>query len=95
MRATQHPSNNAVLESPPGTSHDVCVNIPVTRITYKANEQAQPLKAVRSYWEPTDAERNAIQDGALIVFECWGVTHPPVVLGVEAGDDLSLVDDPR
>jgi hypothetical protein len=78
MRPTQHPSNNTVLRPPPGATIEECTPLPITRRQY-ANGQ----DVVLSYWRPSDAERKAIAEGALIEFHAWGRTHPPVFIGVE------------
>lgn len=53
MNIHQHPTNNSVLAAPPGASIDQCRALPVTRLQYPDGQ------AVRSYWHPTDAERQA------------------------------------
>jgi hypothetical protein len=78
MRPTQHPSNTSVLLPPKGATHDECVPLPITRIRY-ANGQ----DCVESYWRPSEAERKAIAEGALVRFNAWGTTHPPVWIGVD------------
>ena len=78
MRATQHPSNNFVLGAPPGVGIEACHALAVTRVRYSDGSPA-----VRSYWRPTAEEAAAIAAGALVCFECWGDTHPPVSLTVE------------
>jgi hypothetical protein len=79
MRPTQHASNNDVLRSPPGVSMDDCVPLAITRVVY----QPTSMEGVRSYWQPNEAERKAIAEGALVMFQCWGRTHPPVYIGVD------------
>jgi hypothetical protein len=37
---------------------------------------------VRSCWEPTDEERQAIADGANVELIVWGTGHPPVAMDV-------------
>lgn len=91
MRPTQHPSNTSVLRPPPGATHDECVSLPITRAAY-SNGQA----VVLSFWRPSEAERKAIADGALILFTCWGTTHPPVYIGVDGvGPGPDGEDGPR
>jgi hypothetical protein len=78
MRFTQHPTNNAVLGAPPGVGIDDCRALPITRVEFPDG-----APGVQSFWRPTDAERAAIAGGALVLFQCWGRTHPPVYLGVD------------
>jgi hypothetical protein len=78
MRPTQHPSNTTILLPPPGATHEECVPLPITRAQYSNGQDV-----VLSYWQPSQAEREAIAAGALIQFHAWGVTHPPVYIGVE------------
>ncbi len=78
MRPTQHPSNNDVLLPPPGVGHDECRPLAITRVVYSNGQ-----RAVWSYWEPTADERAAIAAGASIWLSAYGLTHPPVLLGVD------------
>ena len=78
MQRTQHPSNNDVLGAPSGWDHErlACATLPITRTV--RDGQA----VVQSYWRPNDAEREAIQAGALIQLTVIGVSHPPLALEV-------------
>lgn len=78
MRPTQHHSNNDVLRSPPGVSVDECRPLAITRVQY-----TNGIPGVWSYWEPSEAERKAIAAGALVRISAWGVTHPPIAVGVD------------
>lgn len=78
MRPTQHPSNNAVLAAPPGIGIEQCVPLAITRAQYPDG-----MPVVISYWQPSQSEREAIAAGALVAFQCWGNTHPPVFIGVD------------
>jgi hypothetical protein len=78
VRPTQHPTNNDVLRAPPGVPIEECTPLAITRAQYPNGDHV-----VQSYWRPTDAERKAIAEGALVVFTCWGRTHPPVYIGVD------------
>ena len=78
MRPTQHPSNNGVLRAPSGATVDECRALAITRLRYENGQDV-----VCSFWQPSDAERAAIAAGALIQFTAWGVTHPPVWVGVD------------
>jgi hypothetical protein len=82
MRPTQHPSNNAVLRAPAGSTLEECTPLAITRVRY-----ADDLPGVWSYWQPTPAERAAIAAGALVRLGVVGVTHPPVHLGVDGLQD--------
>ena len=81
MRPTQHPSNNAILRAPEGVNVEQCRPLAITRAQYPDG-----MDVVMSYWEPTAEERKAIAEGALIAFQCWGRTHPPVYIGVDGVD---------
>lgn len=78
MRVTQHPSNNGVLGAPPGMSVDECRAAPITRTLY-----ADGTPSVTTYWRPTEAERAAIADGALVSVEVLGETMPPMIVGAD------------
>ena len=78
MRATQHPSNNAVLAAPPGSTVDECRPAPITRTVYQDG-----TNTVTTYWLPTAAEREAIAAGALVRVEVMGQTMPPMFVGAD------------
>lgn len=83
MRVTQHPSNNSVLRAPPGSTVEQCRPAPITRTQYQDGTDT-----VATYWQPTEAERQAIAAGALIRVEVMGVTMPPMIVGAD-GVELS------
>ena len=78
MRPTQHPSNNDVLAAPPGVDIDDCKALAITRVLFPPG-----MPGVRSYWQPSPEEAAAIAAGAPVCFTCWGMTHPPVHIGVD------------
>lgn len=78
MRPIQHPSNNDVLGAPKGVSIDECKALPITRVKYPNG-----MAGVWSYWQPSEAEKQAITNGAPVRFSCLGITHPPVSIGVD------------
>jgi hypothetical protein len=82
MRPTQHPTNNAVLRAPPGSTLDECKPLAITRVRY-----ADGLPGVWSYWTPTADERAAIAAGAPVRLGVLGETHPPVHIGVDGVED--------
>lgn len=77
MRFTQHPSNNRVLGAPVGWDQEVatCNALPVTVVP----EQGRQV----SFWQPSEAEKKAIAEGALVELSVFGAGHPPVWIGVE------------
>ena len=75
MRVTQHPSNTEVLSAPFGLTVEQCRPAPVTRIAY-----ADGVQAVATYWRPSDFERAAIADGALVRVEVLGETMAPMIV---------------
>ena len=78
MRPTQHPSNNDVLAAPSGVDIDDCKALAITRVLFPPG-----MPGVRSYWQPSPEEAAAIAAGAPVCFTCWGMTHPPVHIGVD------------
>lgn len=78
MRPIQHPSNNDVLGAPPGVPIDECQPLPITRVLF-----SNDVPAVWSYWQPTEAERQAIASGAAVRLSIHGFTHPPLHVGVD------------
>lgn len=83
MRPVQHPSNNDVLGAPPGVPIEDCRPLYITRVKY----QPSGMPAVWSYWHPSPAELAALAAGAPVRFSCWGMTHPPVSIGVDGVDE--------
>jgi hypothetical protein len=98
MRPIQHPSNNDVLAPPKGAKPEECVSLAVTRICYQAPTEHHAVRtvvpAVRSYWEPSKEEREAIAAGAPVCIEVQGRTHAPIILGVAQGEGHDLVGMP-
>lgn len=79
MRPIQHPTNNAVLGAPPGVAIEDCKALAITRVVFEGSG----APAVRSYWQPSEAERRALAAGAPVCLQVWGTTHPPVALLVD------------
>jgi hypothetical protein len=79
VRFTQHPSNNRVLGAPAGWDQQAlpCNALPVT---FQSDETGP---CFTSFWQPSDAEKKAIADGALVKLSIFNSTHPPVWIGVE------------
>ncbi len=82
MRPTQHPSNNDVLGAPPGVAIEECKALAITRVRYPDG-----MPGVRSFWQPSPEEAAAIAAGAPVCFTCWGMTHPPVHIGVDGVEE--------
>lgn len=73
MKATRHPTNNAVLAAPDGwdeAADGECVDLPIT----------QDHGCMFSYWRPTLRERFAILFGGHVRLAVVGKQHPPVAL---------------
>jgi hypothetical protein len=83
MRRTQHPSNNDVLGAPPGMTVEECNALPITRIDYPNG-----LRAVASYWQPTQQEIALLVKGMPVRLLVLGDTHPPLLLGVDGDGEL-------
>lgn len=83
MRITQHPSNNGVLSAPDGMSHEQCKAAPITRVYFTESED----HAVRTYWQPTEAERAAIAAGAMVCVQVLGRSMPPMWVCAEGHED--------
>lgn len=83
MKPHQHPSNNDVLEAPPGVSIDRCVPLAITRILVHDKNELIDAHAVASYWMPTVDEVERIVSGKAIRLIVWGRTHPPLVIEVD------------
>lgn len=78
MRPVQHPSSNDFLMPPPGREKEV-QPVAITRVML----QPTNVPTVRTFWEPSPAERAAIAAGKPIALSVWGMTMPPVMVGVD------------
>lgn len=83
MKPIQHPSNNDVLGAPPGMAIDECRALAITRVMFNNG-----VPAIWSFWQPTDAERQAIATGAAIRLSILGSGMPPAQLGVDGVEEL-------
>lgn len=84
MTPRQHPSNNAVLGSPPGVTTEQCQALPITRVVYEPGG----MQAVVSYWQPSAEQLRLLNEGKAVWLSVWGRTHPPVALGVDGDGRL-------
>lgn len=82
MKPIQHPSNNDVLGAPPGVSIEECRPLPITRVKF-----SNGVPAVWSFWQPSEAEREQIAAGAPVRFSAYGLTHPPIHIGVDGVEE--------
>jgi|LakMenEpi03Aug12_release.lakeMendotaPanAssembly.Ray.scaffolds.fasta_scaffold2740548_1 hypothetical protein len=83
MKTIQHPSNNMVLEPPPGFTKEQCVAIPITRVVYKDSG----ISSMLSFWELDDIDIEAIlSNKGVVVLEVLGTVHPPIRLRVALKD---------
>lgn len=82
MRPTQHPSNNDVLRAPPGMTTEECRPLAITRVLF-----SNGVPAVWSYWQPSEAERQAIAAGAPVRLSCYGSFYPPMHVGVDGVEE--------
>lgn len=85
MRPTQHPSNNDVLRAPAGVEIESCRPLAITRVTYGP----EYMPGVVSYWQPSPEELALLNAGRPVYLSCWGMTHPPVAIGVDGDGNLS------
>lgn len=85
MHPTQHPSNNDVLAAPESMSHDECRSLAITRVQY-----AGAGLGVVSYWQPTAAQIALLNAGRPVWLSVMGMTHPPVMLGVDGDGALDF-----
>lgn len=90
MRLRQHETSNDVLLKPNGSSDAECTSAPITRMLYRSADGEPYRDAVRTYWEPSEAERAAIAAGRPIWVEVWGRTMPPMLVGMEGGENDGL-----
>lgn len=75
MKPVRTADTNRTFKLPGGTEEN---DLPLV-----ATEDHEGYAVLVSIWEPTDAERIAIQMGAPIRLTVWGVSTPPVAIGVE------------
>ena len=82
MDRHQHPTNNDVLGAPRGVPLSQCTALAITRIQY-----SDGTPAVASYWQPTPAELQLLNQGRAVRLTVLGTTHAPLMLGVD-GDGV-------
>lgn len=75
MKPVLTAETNATFELEGGTRDN---DLPLRRAV---DESGHPV--LESLWEPTEDERQAIQNGALVRLVVWGRGTPPVAIGVE------------
>ena len=78
MNRHQHPSNNHVLGAPSGFEIESCKSLPVTVLSFKDGSTV-----IRSYWMPTEREKQLIALGLPVILDVMGTGMPPVKLQVE------------
>lgn len=79
MNRHQHPSNNGILGAPPGTPIEDCGALPITRVRFEDTGG----DAVASYWMPSAAELELLNQGKAVRLLVCGTTHAPLALGVD------------
>lgn len=85
MNRAQHPSNNSVLGAPHGMSIEQCNALPITRV-----QHADGTPAVVSFWRPTPEQLRLLAEGRLVRLCALGMTHAPVMLGVDGDGEMDL-----
>lgn len=75
MKPITTPFTSGVFKLPGGTEEN---DLPVEKTT---DHDGAPC--IRTTWEPTEAERKALAEGANIYLIVWGTGTPPVAVGVE------------
>ena len=78
MNRFQHHTNNDVLGAPKGVPIEECNALPITRGVHFG------VECVASFWLPDAAELAALNAGKPVFLVVQGVTHAPVIVGVEA-----------
>jgi hypothetical protein len=76
MQHFKHPACTAVLNPAPGTEHEV------SPLHIKRALDTDRNHTVTSYWRPNAEELEMLNAGHSIELTVWGVTHPPVYVGV-------------
>lgn len=87
MKQLNHPLTNAELQPPEGWPFP-CDTL---RIQHTPEDGATP-EQMRSYWLPTDEERNALAAGGAVSLLVCGNLHPPVQLVVHHKDWSTVID---
>lgn len=87
MNFHQHKTNTGILGRPKGVSTLDCEGLPITRVEF------ENTSVVFSYWRPTPEELAALNAGKSVRLGIWGMTHPPVYIGVEGDNAVPLIPD--
>lgn len=82
MNPCQHATNTHWLGRPADMTAEECTALPITRFEYQDG-----TKAVASFWRPTLAELQLLNEGKPVRLIALGQTHPPLLLGVD-GDGV-------
>lgn len=77
MTPRQHATSTRVLAPPKGMGPDECQPLPIT----DTNALGGP--ACASFWYPSDAELELLNQGRGVCIVIPGTTHPPVMVGVD------------
>lgn len=88
MNPIKHHTSNAELSPPAGVSEDECSTLPITRIMYDM-PGGNSMPGVVSYWQPSAEQLALLNAGKPVFLSFWGVTHPPVAVGVEGDGRLA------
>lgn len=83
MRPIQHRTATRVLRAPPGVSIEECTPLAITDVTFPDGSHS-----VVSFWQPSPAELALLAAGKPVRLLAWGVTHPPVSVGVESDGEI-------
>ncbi|MDR7331732.1 hypothetical protein [Roseateles asaccharophilus] len=87
MNHVAHPTNNATLAPPPGMTPDQCDALPITRILYDQVD-GSTIPACVSFWQPSAEQLALLNAGRPVWLSALGLSHPPVMLGVEGDGRL-------
>jgi hypothetical protein len=77
MKCVSHSSNNMLLGAPKDMPN--CETVPATMMTDAPEGQV----IITTFWQPTPEELELINEGKKITLYVWGISHPPVAIGVE------------
>ena len=70
------------------------LGLPVRDVKVNDSVNGPDTSAMETAWEPTPTELARLNQGASVVVQILGETHPPIMLGVGDGGDADDADAP-
>lgn len=80
MIPVKHPTNNIELTAPAEMTDKECTPLHATRGTIEFPGTGRKYHCTSSYWKPTEAELELLNDGGSVKLTILGSACPPVIV---------------